>query len=228
LSEHTNDFHPDATNDTAAAAVVALRSELEAERRALAAEREAHQQTLQQLAELRSRIGVVEAELGEAHETVEREWAQMTRARTDLQRTEELRAREVRALNQLKQELNALRSSQTYKIGLAVRYLLRPADGLRAVSRRRRRKALTEIEGGKQGNGKAPLKQAAGYQPNTPRHLVGIAADRPITDLYEAALRARSFRTDQTKVAFLVSTGSLRSGRDDVFVAVGLGRSWPS
>jgi len=207
------DFDPDATNDTPAS----MRSELEAER-------EAHQRTLRQLADLQSRIRVVEAQLGDAQDTVEREWAEMTRARTELQRAEELRAREARAINQLKQELNALRSSRTYKVGLVVRYLLRPADGVRAVSRRRHRKALAESEGGQPGPGRARREQAAGYQPNTPRHLVGIAADGPMTDLYEAALRVRSFHTDQTRVAFLVSTVELRSSRGDLFVAVGLGR----
>jgi glycosyltransferase involved in cell wall biosynthesis/2-polyprenyl-3-methyl-5-hydroxy-6-metoxy-1,4-benzoquinol methylase len=220
----TDQFIVSARPSTAAAAVALARAELAAERRALSAEREAHQQTLQQVAELQSRIRVVEDQLGDARERVEREWAEMTRARTDLQRAEEQRAKEVRTLNQLKQQLNALRSSRTYKIGLAVRYLLRPADGVRAASRRRHRKAVTEGEGGQPGNGTAPLQQAAGYLPNTPRHLVGIAADGPMTDLYEAALRARSFRTDQTKVAFLVSTVRLSAGRGDVFVAVGLGR----
>jgi glycosyltransferase involved in cell wall biosynthesis/ubiquinone/menaquinone biosynthesis C-methylase UbiE len=220
----TNQFIVSARPSTAAAVVGVVRSELEAERRALSAEREAHQQTLQQLAELRSRIRVVEAQLDDARERVEREWAEMTRARTDLQRAEELRAKNVRTLNQLKQELNALRSSRTYKIGLAVRYLLRPVAGVRAVSRRRRRRTVTEGDGGQPGNGKPPLKQAAGYHPNAPRHLAGVAADGPMTDRYETALRARSFRTDQTKVAFLVSTVSLHSGRGDVFVAVGLGR----
>jgi len=97
------DFDPDATNDTPAS----TRSELEAER-------EAHQRTLRQLADLQSRIRVVEAQLGDAQDRVEREWAEMTRARTELQRAEELRAREARAINQLKQELNALRGSRTY------------------------------------------------------------------------------------------------------------------
>lgn len=220
----TYQFIVSARPSTEAATVGVIRGELENERRALESARRSHQEALDQVAALEARIREVETQLGEAQDAVEREWVEMTRARNDLQKTESIRLQDQKTLNAIKQELGAVKGSRAYKIGLAVKYLLRPHEGVRAVNRRRRRKAVTpESEGGK-GNGKAPLAQAAGFHPNTPKHLVGIAADGPMTDVYEAALSVDTFSTDQPKVAFLVSTNKLRAGRGDVYVAVGLGR----
>jgi glycosyltransferase involved in cell wall biosynthesis/2-polyprenyl-3-methyl-5-hydroxy-6-metoxy-1,4-benzoquinol methylase len=130
------------------------------------------------------------------------------------------------SMNKLQARLNQLTRSNAYRAGKAIRYLVKPAEGLRAVRRRRarsanRRAGRTDTDGqdgpGGPGSGRPDQTETV------PAHFSGLTADTAIRASYEQAV-GTEFGSGHPRVAFCVSTTDLGAGRGDLYVAVGIGR----
>ena len=98
----------------------------------------------------------------------------------------------LREIQALRGEIATLRKSQAYRMGVVVRYLLRPAEAARALNRRRKRK--------RQDSTRRNSDHLSGKLAT--RSAMTVPARRAI-ETYEMALRTQSFSTDHTKLAFL-------------------------
>lgn len=220
-----------------------------AERR-LTAEHSAHlnvltdnQRLATQLQQLQHRHQQLDAQLRKAQDTVAQERLDALQAREMQRRAEQERidfqaklkesqARlketqdKARALqdkaNKLQARMQQLTTSNTYRAGKMVRYVLRPAEGMRAVKRRRGRAAGRAAGGGASADGAdgrgAPVTPV-------PDHFRTLTADPAVRQAYETACRQDRFHTTgAVRVALCVSTTDLDAGRGDLYVAVGIGR----
>ncbi|MFY1635785.1 methyltransferase domain-containing protein [Solwaraspora sp. WMMB335] len=174
----------------------------------------------QQLRELQVRQNQLDVQFRHTQDTIEQERLDAAQAREALRRVEEER-------KNLQARMNHLARSNTYRVGKLVRYMVRPAEGFRALNRRRARSTGKRgtnggSTGGKSGttSGKASRSDAA----KVPRHFRQLAEDPTVRNAYEQAAQVDQFRSDRPKVAFCVSTADLAAGRGDLYVAVGTGR----
>lgn len=218
-----------------------------AERR-LSSEHTAHlsslaevEQLTRQLDELRRRQQQLEEQFRRAQDAIGHERLDALQARESQRRAEQERIEFQKKLkesqekfNQLQKRFNDLQESMTklqarlnqltrsnaYRAGKAIRYLVKPAEGLRAVRRRRARSAnrRTSRTGADGPDGGRPER----VDP-VPARFRNLTADAAIRASYEQAVGAQ-FGSGRPRVAFCVSTADLDAGRGDLYVAVGIGR----
>ncbi|MDG4763557.1 methyltransferase domain-containing protein [Solwaraspora sp. WMMD406] len=174
-----------------------------------------------QLDDLRGRQRQLDEEFRRTQDSVEQERLDAIQAREALRRADEERKK-------LQTQLNRVARSNTYRAGKLVRYMFRPAEGFRALNRRRARSAAKRgSAGGATGtdaNGRDGGKGRGGDVAKVPRHFRDLMVDPALRTAYEQAARVEEFRSDRPKVAFCVSTADLDAGRGDLYVAIGIGR----
>ncbi|MFV2017736.1 methyltransferase domain-containing protein [Micromonospora sp. LOL_023] len=124
-------------------------------------------------------------------------------------------------LIRLQAKLGRMTTSKTYRAGKAIRFLVRPAAGLRAVNRRRARSASRRTTG--RTTADHPDNRRPGADETVPDHFRGLTADTALRASYEHAVRAE-FGSGHPRIAFCVATTDLDAGRGDLYVAAGIGR----
>jgi glycosyltransferase involved in cell wall biosynthesis len=145
--------------------------------------------------------GVAER-LRRAQDALEQQRVELLRTRTELQRADAARHQAQKDARRLDAGMRALKAGGTYRTGLLVRAVLRPAEGLGLVRRRLRERASRQL----------------------PRRFRQLDPNPALADAYRRAAQTASFTTDRTRTTFLVSTVDINSGAPDLYAAVGLGR----